>query len=188
MTALGYAISHDGKLYKRKEIPVVSATLSFEGVSVMNPCVLWDCKNNKYRMWYSAGENYEPDVICYAESVDGINWTKYTAPVLELDKSRKWEQYKVGGCFVTVDDDGVYTLYYIGYQNVDVARICYATSKDGINWVRDDNNLILSPTKGAWDSDAVYKPSILQCEGKLYLWYNGRKGKEEYIGLATKRL
>lgn len=77
-------------------------------------------------------------------------------------------------------------MYYIGYQNIDVARICYATSVDGIHWIRPQYNIIISPSKMSWDSDAVYKPSFIKYKGKQYLFYNGREHDNEYIGVATR--
>lgn len=186
---IGLAMSEDGKTFLRVgDNPVLKADAEFEGVSLMNPCVLWDESKGVFRMWYSAGETYEPDVICYAESKDGITWKKHEKPVLTKFAGHKWEQYKVGGCCVVKNENGDFEMYYIGYQNLDVARICVAKSYDGILWSRDENNLLLSPTRNAWDSDAVYKPSILKTGGKMYLWYNGRRSHEEYIGLAVKDL
>ena len=49
----------------------------FEGKSVMNPHVIYDNEAKIFKMWYAEGETYEPDVICYAKSKDGINWIKY---------------------------------------------------------------------------------------------------------------
>ena len=188
VSCVGLALSDDGKIFKRVAInPILKSDLKFEGVSVMNPCVLWDEHEKVFKMWYSAGETYEPDVIGYAVSEDGVVWKKREKPVLEKNKCHKWECYKVGGCNVVKNADGSYDMYYIGYQNVDVARICLAHSKDGIVWAREDENLLLSPSKNAWDSDAVYKPSVVKTKEKSYLWYNGRKGCCEYIGLAVKR-
>lgn len=187
VSSIGLAISDNGQDFVHAvDTPVLKATTKAEGVSVMNPCVLWDENIGKFRMWYSAGENYEPDVICYAESTDGIKWNKLNEPVLSKFESHIWERYKIGGCNVLRNDDGSYDIYYIGYQNLDVARICKAHSKDGIHWTREENNLLLSPTKNAWDSDAVYKPSVVKKNGKEYLWYNGRKDCHEFIGLAIR--
>lgn len=37
----------------------------------------------------------------------------------------------------------------------------------------------------AWDAEAVYKPTVVR-EGKRWLlWYNGRRGGSEQIGLAV---
>ena len=68
---IGLAQSQDGLRFRRvSSRPVLAPETAFEGESVMNPCVLYE--NGVYRMWYSAGETYEPNVLCYAESADGI--------------------------------------------------------------------------------------------------------------------
>lgn len=188
VSSIGHSVSDDGRCFVNAKLPCLKAELAFEGVSVMNPCVLWNERKQVFQMWYAAGENYEPDVVCYAESKDGNHWEKWKEPVLTKSAKHRWEKAKVGGCNVVLEDDGTYTMYYIGYQNIDLARICFATSIDGIHWIRPQNNLILSPSKGSWDSDACYKPTVVRQNNKLYLWYNGRKGIEEYIGLATKEI
>lgn len=189
VSQIGYAYSNDGIHFIRcSENPIISAKESFEGVSVMNPSVLWDSQRKLYRMWYSAGDNYEPDVICYAESSDGICWNKYKEPVLKPNLQHEWEKYKIGGCHVTELSENELLMFYIGYQNLDVARICYAKSIDGKKWERSDNNLIISPTKGSWDSDAVYKPTVIMNDKMIYLWYNGRKKYDEYLGCVIKKV
>lgn len=185
---IGHLTSKDPFLFKRPATnkPVLSPTLKAEGISVMNPCVLWDDEKNKFRMWYAAGESYEPDVIFYAESNDGDNWTKLDSPVLTRLESHEWECYKVGGCDVKKLDDGSYIMHYIGYQNLDVARICYAQSEDGIKWHRPENNICIAPSKESWDAHACYKPTVVIKDNKEFLWYNGRNNDSEYIGLAIK--
>lgn len=186
-SAIGHLVAKSYRYFNRPENndPVLVPTMPSEGKAVMNPCVLWNEQLKKYQMWYAAGESYEPDRLYYAESVDGDVWRKRSDAILEADPIHQWECKKVGGCDVIRRQDGLYEMYYIGYQNVDVARICHATSVDGIRWSRTDDNLCLSPTSNAWDSDAVYKPSCLMYKGKKYLWYNGRSGNQEYIGLAV---
>ena len=184
---IGLAVSKDGINFKRSlHNPVLLPELDFENKSVMNPCVLWDEQKNLFRMWYSAGEKYEPDVICYAESKDGVSWAKNTAPVLTKGLE-VYDKYKVGGCDVHKTANG-YVMYFIGYQNIDNARICKATSKDGINWRRSTSNPIISPSKDKWDSEACYKPAFYYSkkENKSYIFYNGRKGHTETIGFAYK--
>lgn len=189
ISSIGYCESEDGISFKRiYDNPIISADLQHEGISVMNPCVIWDEEKRVFKMWYSAGEDYEPDVICYAESKDGISWIKWNKPVLSADINNKWEKYKVGGCSVIKEEKGTYKIYYIGYQNLDVARICEAYSDDGINWHRVKNNLLLSPSRKSWDADAVYKPSIVVKDGCCLMWYNGRKSHNEYIGLVIKKI
>ena len=84
-----------------------------------------------------------------------------------------------------------YYMFYIGYQNVDTARVCMAESNDGIhNWVRSMDNPVISPEKNSWDADAVYKPTVAlnKQKNKLLMWYNGRKQNCERIGLAEYRI
>ena len=182
---IGLAVSNDGYRFDRiTENPVLKPELSFEKQSVMNPCVLWDEDKLVYKMWYAAGELFEPDVLCYAESKDGMSWVKHSRPILEKSDNN-YDSSKVGGCDVKKLSSSEYVMYYIGYQNVDTARICCALSHDGIDWTRIVNNPVLSPEKDSWDSDAVYKPAVI-LRDTWQLWYNGRKGNKEYIGYARR--
>lgn len=182
---IGLAKSHDGTNFERVlHNPILKPEYKHEHVSVMNPCVIYDQAARCFKMWYSAGETYEPNVICYAESLDGENWVKRETPVLAKGNN-EWEKDRIGGCQV-IKQEKSYIMYYIGYQNIDIARICFATSFDGIHWQRNSNNLILSPSQNSWDSCAVYKPSVVTWNNKLHLYYNGRNEQGEYIGLAIK--
>lgn len=187
---IGLATSKDGVHFnKYGNNPVLVPQYSYEQGAVMNPCVMWDDELCVFRMWYAAGEQFEPDVICFATSKDGITWEKYSHNPIFTKSENKYDQCKVGGCHVVKDTDGTYTLFYIGYQNVDTARICVAKSRNGISdWHRIEDNPILSPQRNSWDSDAVYKPSVLyDFKSQTWkLWYNGRKKNCECIGYAEK--
>ena len=183
---IGYAESEDGIHFTRKcDEPIMIAEYPWERESVMNPCVLYE--DGKYRMWYSAGETYEPNVLAYATSTDGIHWVKKRYnPIFVCDPGNVYEQERVGGCQV-VKVDGEYYLFYIGYENIDTARICVARSRDGIvSWEKSSLNPIVSSDPEMWDGEACYKPSAVwnEEEQKWMLWYNGRSGADEYIGVA----
>ena len=152
----------------------------------MSPDVLYDPATGHYRMWYSAGSHIEPNAIGHAWSADGLHWTRTPSnPIFTPDARHTWEQNRVTACHV-VRDGGWYTMFYIGFQNQNVARIGLARSRDGLTgWQRHPANPILRRgPAGSWDADAVYKPYALQTEGGWMLWYNGRKGRLEQIGLA----
>lgn len=186
---IGYATSKDGVHWDRLSNPVLTPEQPWEKVAVMCPSVLWDEHTHEFRMWYSGGEQYEPDAIGYATSPDGIHWTKHEGPIFQADPASHWESYKVTACQVLVWQ-GWYYMFYIGFRDIDHAQIGLARSKDGISgWQRLPSNPIISPTPGGWDSDACYKPfAIYDDAGKKWmLWYNGRSGQFEQIGLATKQ-
>ena len=74
---IGYAVSRDGVTWTRaSNQPVLSPEAPWEKAAVMCPHVMWDEENALFRMWYSGGEQYEPDAIGYATSPDGLVWTR----------------------------------------------------------------------------------------------------------------
>ena len=182
---IGYATSHDGKNFVRQSsLPVISPTEPWEKVAVMCPHVIWDKDEKIFKMWYSGGEQYEPDAIGYATSEDGLHWKKHPQPVFTADSSREWEQHKVTACQV-IKRKNDYLMFYIGFRDIDFAQIGMARSKDGIgNWERFKDNPIISPTKGTWDESATYKPFAIQEKDRWMLWYNGRNRSVEQIGLV----
>jgi predicted GH43/DUF377 family glycosyl hydrolase len=183
---IGYATSADGVVWKRmSESPVLAPDKPWEKVALMCPDVVWDARAKLFRMWYSGGEQYEPDAIGYATSSDGLTWAKNAGnPVFKADPALEWEQYKVTACQM-VEDEGWHLMFYIGFRDVDHAQIGVARSKDGIsNWERHPANPIVHPDPGAWDHDACYKPYAIFDGEKWLLWYNGRHGGLEQIGVV----
>ncbi|MDP4211764.1 MAG: family 43 glycosylhydrolase [Bacteroidota bacterium] len=184
-SAIGYAVSDDGKQFIRTGIaPVMKAEQPWEKKALMCPHVIWDETQKIFRMWYSGGEQYEPDAIGYATSPDGIHWSKYAGnPIFRNNKNNLWEQDKVTACQVIRRKDD-YLMFYIGFKNIDYAQIGMARSRDGINnWERYPDNPIIKPGK-EWDSSAVYKPYAVQDGNRWLLYYNGRRNNKEQIGIA----
>jgi predicted GH43/DUF377 family glycosyl hydrolase len=184
---IGYATSADGVEWKRRSPrPVLSPDQPWEKAAVMCPDVLWDAKRGRFRMWYSGGAQYEPDAIGYATSSDGVRWIKRSGnPVFQAKPDTPWERRKVTACQV-VPHGGWYYMFYIGFRDVNHAQIGLARSRDGITgWQRFTDNPIISPGAGQWDQDACYKPFVIFDGRSWLLWYNGRRGGEEQIGMAT---
>lgn len=184
---IGYATSHDGVSWKRmSNKPVLSADQSWEkNIAVMCPHVIWDASEKLFKMWYSGGEQGEPDAIGYASSPDGLAWKKYEHnPVFVPDQKNTWEKHKVTACQVEKRGDW-YLMFYIGFRDELTAQIGIARSKDGItSWERHSANPIIQPGKGKWDHDACYKPYAIFDGKKWLLWYNGRNGSLEQIGVV----
>ncbi len=184
---IGYATSPDGVIWKRmSDKPVLTFDQPWEKhIAVMCPSVLWDEQAKLFRIWYSGGEQNEPNAIGYATSPDGLNWKKYDGnPVFGPEAKNPWEKHKVAGVQVEKRGDW-YVMFYIGYQTEPSARICLARSKDGItNWQRHPGNPIVFPGKDKWDHDACYKPYAIFDGTKWLLWYNGRHGSLEQIGVV----
>lgn len=184
---IGYATSPDGKTWRRGTgKPVLSPEAPWEKVAVMCPHVIWDETGKLFRMWYSGGEQNEPNAIGYATSRDGVTWTKFASnPIFAADPKSPWEQHKVTACQVLRQGDW-HVMFYIGFRTESFAQIGIARSRDGITgWERLAANPIIRPTAGAWDTSACYKPYAILEGNRWLLWYNGRNGGVEQIGLAT---
>jgi predicted GH43/DUF377 family glycosyl hydrolase len=185
-SSIGYATSADGKTWDRAgEKPVLTAEGPWERVAVMCPHVVYDAGRKEYRMWYSGGEQYEPNAIGYATSPDGRKWSKHEGnPIFRPDPKTEWEKDRVTACQVVRQGDW-HVMFYIGFADRDHARIGLARSKDGItDWKRHPANPIIRPGKDRWDADAVYKPYAVFDGKRWLLWYNGRRGGVEQIGVA----
>jgi beta-1,2-mannobiose phosphorylase / 1,2-beta-oligomannan phosphorylase len=187
---IGYATSRDGKAWKRMRAkPVLAAEKSWEKVAVMCPHVLYDQKAKLFRMWYSGGEQGEPNAIGYATSRDGVQWAKHKDNrVFQPDSKNAWEKDRVTGCQI-LRRGGWYVMFYIGFRDESHAQIGLARSRDGITgWQRHRANPVIRPGKDRWDHDAVYKPYALLDGRQWLLWYNGRQGRRgtNRLGVAQR--
>lgn len=185
VSSIGAARSEDGIHFERfRKEPILVPEADFEKESVMNPFVM--IENGRFRMWYAAGETSEPNAICYAESEDGIRWTKYAGnPIFSANPDKEYEQERIGAVDILKEENG-YLMFYIGYRDIHTACICAARSKDGITgWERVPENPLVLPTPESWDADSCYKPTAVRADdGTCRIWYNGRRGSAEYIGYA----
>jgi predicted GH43/DUF377 family glycosyl hydrolase len=186
---IGYATSTDGRTWHRQsDRPVLAPDQPWEKTSVMCPHVLYDKPSGAFRMWYSGGEQNEPNAIGYATSPDGLRWVKHRDnPIFRPDPMNAWERDRVTACQV-LRDNGWYLMFYIGFRDEEHAQIGLARSRDGITgWQRHPANPIIRPGPGKWDADAAYKPYAIYDGWRWLLWYNGRRGSIEQIGLTVHR-
>jgi predicted GH43/DUF377 family glycosyl hydrolase len=185
---IGYAVSYDGSDWTMPySTPVLTATPgSWDSVVVFSPMVIRE--NGQYKMWYAGGKDDFNNKIGYATSPDGINWTKYADnPILSPDEL--WEKDAAGNHYVIHTESG-YQMWYFGGINtwLSSGAIGYATSLDGITWVKDtDHNPVLTKgNTGEWDNSLVWAPRVLNLFGKHYMWYSGMDtDNHRRVGLAT---
>src|SRR3990170_1131204 len=148
-------------------------------------------------MHYIAGSSWPGSAqIGLATSVDnGTTWQKYdnpattshpyaeSDPVLKPDKP--YDNYSLWGCTVLKTPAG-WEMLYAG-DNVTVSAICYATSVDGINWVKDDlNNPIFFPSQDPLSAYNIFEqPSVIIYNNKYFMYYDYGVGPNSAgIGMA----
>ena len=141
--SIRHATSSDGINWTQDTAnnPVLTATQAWEGTTVGVPTT-WK-EGSIYHMLYRAGSGNTRS-IGYANSTDGVNWTKYPGnPVISPGGVGEWDNE--GG----MDPWGVIKVgstYHIFYNTVGGAAgigsrcVGLATSTDLLNWTKDANN------------------------------------------------
>ena len=118
------------------------------------------------------------------EQGDGVNWTEYDEPVLDIGAPGEWDGCGVSYCSVIYNGTG-YEMWYTGYDGSN-ARIGYATSVDGVNWEKYFGNPVVDLGDGGdWDASGVVGPSVLFDGVSYKMWYGGYDGSHYQIGYAT---
>jgi len=182
----GLAISQDdGETFRRySSVPIFERTDN-EMLFRVPHTVMFD--DNKFKFWYGGGSEFmlgEDKTlpvydVRYIESKDGINIPKEGRTILKT----KENEYRIGRPFVIKKDNG-YLMFY-GYSSEDQPyQLGYATSKDGLEWIRDDKNIGIELSLEGWDSEMMAYPCVLTIAKKTYLFYNGNNYGEDGFGYA----
>ncbi len=196
-TSTGLAVSEDDGLTFNKvgTGPVLTSSLH-EPMLVGDSFVQF--YQEQFHMWYIFGKkwitanDHEPPArvykIAHAISADGINWQKEEGVQIITDSFNEDECQALP----TVTQIGNrYHMYFCFRQATDFRtnpargyRLGYAWSDDLITWNRDDANAGISFSKTGWDAEMMCYPHIFQCDGKVYLLYNGNEFGKHGFGIA----
>jgi predicted GH43/DUF377 family glycosyl hydrolase len=153
---------------------------SWESAGTFNPAVI--LRNGKFVMLYRAQDKLGTSRLGYAESTDGVHFTRASRPVL----SPEADYEKDGG----VEDPRLvkfgdtYYLTYTGYNKKD-AQLCLATSRDLLHWQR--RGVILPAYKGKWNVGWTKSGAIVpeKIDGKYWMYFLGTSSdKTDQMGLA----
>jgi hypothetical protein len=177
----GVLVSDDGGTTFRRlyEGPIMDRTPE-EPYLAVTPTIL--VEGDRWRMWYISGlrwveiaGKYEPVyAIKYAESADGITWTRPNR--LCIPQRHPEEAFSHPS---VIHDRGLYRMWYCYRDSRDFRdgqgayRIGYAESADGLNWDRLDQRAGLDVGDDGWESTMVCYPFVFVLDGKVQMFYNG---------------
>jgi hypothetical protein len=184
--AAGLAISEDGGVtFRRASRGPVLDRNEVDPFLTASPFVLID--GGVWRMWYVSGTGWEAGDggprhfyhIKYAESPDGVRWTRSARVCLDYHAPGEHAFARPFVC----RDGGTYRMWY-SYRG-ERYRIGYAESGDGIAWTRLDDGRGLEPSGEGWDSEMVEYPWLFESEGRTHMLYNGNGYGATGVGLAV---
>lgn len=186
-SALGLAVSEDGGKTFRKysKAPLLSRN-DIDPFFTASACVI--VENGLWRMWYTTNmawriinrEVLPKYHIKYTESKDGFNWDRQGIGAIDFKNE---EEYAISRPWV-IQEDGLYKIWY-SYRGSSY-RIGYAESKDGLKWVRMDEQVGIDVSKSGWDSEMIEYAAVISYGGRRFMFYNGNEFGENGIGLAAE--
>jgi|SRR5690554_169669 predicted GH43/DUF377 family glycosyl hydrolase len=93
-------------------------------------------------------------------------------PIISPKEDSAWESLAVCNPGVWYEDGTFYMLYRgAGHDEAHVINLGLATSKDGINFTRYENNPVLTPTVDGPDAGCVEDPRIVKFDDLFYVTY-----------------
>ncbi len=179
---------------------------AFDSYLTYRPHVLKD--GALFRMWYNGSTRPFNDCtiqpngparladnrrIGYAESSDGVHWTKFYdgagegGSVLPLGAAGEIDSQQVGYVWV-IKDGAQYKMYYSANDAFNTWRVALAVSSDARHWTKvrgkNVNGSVLDlGGPGAFDVACAYQPSVVKEASNLYrMWYRGCQATAPTVG------
>jgi beta-1,2-mannosidase len=171
-----------GAWHRASQTPILAPQNSdWESAGTFNPAIVEH--GGKLVMLYRAQDASGTSRLGYAESADGIHFTRRSEPVLSPATD-----YEAGG---GVEDPrlvrigGIFYLTYTGYNKKD-AQLCLATSRDLVHW--DRKGVILPAYVGKWNVRWTKSGAIVaeKIAGKYWMYWLGTSADNtDQMGLAS---
>jgi predicted GH43/DUF377 family glycosyl hydrolase len=154
--------------------PVVDGVELYEENHVQEPQVLYEAgaqiletADPVFKMWYSSG--WGTRTISYAESTDGITWTKYAGnPVANATRKS------------VMKNGDTYVMY--------ASNASRWVSSNGVDWTLTHSGVIPNGPAGSWDEGGMENTCVWVEDGTWYILYEARGTgslNRWQIGLAT---
>jgi hypothetical protein len=191
--SVGLAISHDGISFEKYSTGPILDRSIYDNCLCASPFV--EIEGPLFKMWYVSGTHWkiindkpEPFYhIKYAFSDDGINWNREGVVCIDYDDFTEGISRP---CVVKTKEK--YLMFYSFRNNNDYRnnslngyRIGFATSLDGISWVRQDAEIGITASESGWDSDMIAYPYIVDYREKYFMFYNGNGFGRSGFGYAV---
>jgi predicted GH43/DUF377 family glycosyl hydrolase len=184
----GLAASTDGgRHFERVKTTPVLERSDAERLFRCGPFV--EVTNGVYRMWYLGGSDWTNPGgkampvydLRYIESADGITWPDRGRVLMQPAEQ---EEHGFGRPYI-LRDGGLYRMFYsIRRRMPQQYRMGYAESKDGMSWIRKDEQLGIDVSATGWDSESIEFAAIAKTAGSTFMFYNGNDFGATGFGVA----
>lgn len=140
------------------------------------------------RMWYASALSWiEVDrarvpryLVRSADSLDGESWVVRPGVVIDFASD---DEFGFGRPWTLRDGDRIRMWYSIRSKSHPY-RIGYAESSDGETFTRRDGDVGIEASADGWDSQMICFPSIIDVNGRRFMFYNGNHHGATGFGVA----
>jgi len=173
--ATKFDLQADTLVWYRRGTVLDSAGAADEG-NLQEPSVLREANpvilsaDTVFKMWYTAG--WSNPNICYAESLDGYNWVRYSGNPVVSDHSRS----------SILKDGSTYVLYTTGHLGGTLDRY---TSSNGVTFTLANAGIITPGAPGSWNSSGVYNSWVIKDGSTYRMLIDGLGPQGYYDGYYT---
>jgi len=181
--AIGFAVSTDGINWAKRQGPVLTAGPggSWDMGGVYSPSVIWN--GTTFIMYYTGVNVTTAWAIGAAFSKDMIHWQKYSGNPILTPGPGYYDSAYVRNPSVILDQSS-YKMWYRGSQPLGAGSkeysISYATSSDGLHWLKYDANPVLTVNATNTNAFFIKQPSVI----RLHSVYLMAMAVDAYISYA----
>lgn len=164
--SIGLATSTDGINWTKYPQPILTGTYGWEYQLVPSSIIKF---NDTYYLYYT-GRNLPEYKIGVAISNDGINFNRYVNNPI-LSSSVVWEDNGVLDASVVLEND----QFEMIFMNSLADGFGLATSTDGLNWEKGNNNPFFSKenTSNNWANVKIAYPNYIKLSNEKRIYYSG---------------
>jgi len=164
---IGYATSPDGTSWtKHPGNPVIDVGPpgSWNDYVVRSGAVIFD--GASFKMWFTGWRSSLDGKVGYADSPDGINWTKRPDPVLEPGgtSGNPWDTPMVFHPEVEFDGS-THSMWYSG-GDWSTSYLGYGYSTDGVEWTKYGGNPVIQTS-----DESIESTSVIFDGSTWLMWY-----------------
>lgn len=172
------ATSIDGITFKKHPEAVLKHDLNSWDANMANS-YQWVDDDGKWYMIYESQYNDSLSLwhmgLAYADSP--FKWYKYSHnPLLSIQKG----EGMFGGPWVEKIDDTYYLFHHAAVVKDNLPTDIYLHySKDLQNWYSHSSEPLVKRTQPEWELDQVADPSLVEANGRTYMFYDGNDNTVE---------
>ncbi len=159
--------------------PVLSPgkTGDWDSVDALNPSVVR--RSGAYYNMYSGfdGRTWSTGM---ATSHDGNTWTKLGKMLSPGPAAWEGNYIAANGSLLVLGEE-----FFYWYQAGSPPVIGLARSRDGRNWLKNQQAVLAPGPRGSWDERGVADPYVIRVSDQLYMYYLGEdRARRQRLGVA----